>query len=46
MKTKVSLKCFVSYCLWKRFFDLNSFQIPSNVISLTISETVKPFTKF
>ena len=36
MKTRGSLKYFVSYCLWKRFFYSNLFQTPPNLISLTI----------
>ena len=46
MKTRVSLKYFVSYCLWKLFFDSYSPQTPSNLISLTILVTVSPFTLF
>ena len=45
MKTRGSLKYFVSYCLWKRFFYSNLFQTPPNLISLTILTilvTLKP----
>ena len=45
MKTRVSLKYFVSYCLWKPF-DSNSPETPSNLISLTILVTLRPFTLF
>ena len=46
MKTRVSLKYFVNYCLWKTFLDFNSPQIPLNLISLTILVTLSPFTLF
>ena len=36
MKTRVSLKYFVSYCLWKALFDCNSPQTSLNLISLTL----------
>ena len=41
-----SLKYFVNDCLWKQFFASNSPQTPSNLISLTILVTVRPFTQF
>ena len=44
MKTRASLKYFVSYCLWKHFFDSTSPHTPSNLISLTILVTLRPFT--
>ena len=46
MKTGVSLKYFVSYCLWKLFFDSNSPQTSSNLISLAFFVTLRPFTLF
>ena len=46
MKTRVSLKYFVNDCLWKQLFSSNSSQIPPNLISLTILETLRPFTQF
>ena len=46
MKTKVSLKYFVSYCLWKLFLILTRPQTPSNFISLTFLVTVRSFTLF
>ena len=45
-KTGVSLRYFVSYCLWKLFFDSNSPQTPSNLISVTFLVTLRPFTWF
>ena len=41
-----SLKYFVTYCLWKPFFDSNLFQTPSNLISLTILVTLRLLTLF
>ena len=46
MKTRVSLKYFVSYCLWKRLVDSSSLQTPSNLIALTFLVTTRPFTLF
>ena len=46
MKTRVSLKYFVNDCLWKHSFAFNLPQILSNLISLKILVTVRPFTKF
>ena len=46
MKTRVSLKHIVSYCLWKLFFDSNLPQTPSNVISLKFFATLTPFKHF
>ena len=46
METSYSVRYFVSYCLCKHFFDSNSPQTPSNVISLTILLTLSPFTLF
>ena len=48
MKTRVSLKYFVDDCLWKylcewMFFNSNSTQITSNLISLTISVSQEIF---
>ena len=45
METKVSLKCFVNDCLCKYFFASNSPQISSNLISLRILITLRPFTQ-
>ena len=48
VKTIVSLKCFVSDCLWKPFLDCKLAQAPLNLILLTILVTVLPriFTWF
>ena len=46
MKTRVSLKYFVNDCLWKHFFDSNTPQTLSNLISLTVMVTLRPFTLF
>ena len=46
MKTRVSLKYFVNNCLWKQISAFNSPQAPSNLISLTILVTLRPFTQF
>ena len=46
MKTRVSLKYFVSYCLFKLFFDSNAPQTLSNLISLTFLVPLRPFTLF
>ena len=43
MKTKVSLKYFVSYCLWKPFFDSKSLQTLSNLFFLTFFGNSKGF---
>ena len=44
MKTRVSLKCFVNDCLCKPFFDSNSSQTPTNLISLTNLVALRAFT--
>ena len=46
IKTRVSLKYFVTDSLWKAFFDLNLPQIPSNLSYLTILVNLRPFTMF
>ena len=46
MKTRVSLKYFVNYCLWKDFFDSKSLQLPSNLISLKTVVALRLFTLF
>ena len=46
MKTKVSLRCFVNYCLWKLFFDSNSPHTSSNLICLTFLVTLRPLHRF
>ena len=46
MKTRVSLKYSVGYCLWEPFFDFNSSQTPSNLISLTFLVTLRSSTLF
>ena len=46
LKTRVSLRYFVSHCLWKLFFDSNLPQTPSNLRSLNFLITVSPFTLF
>ena len=43
MKTRVSLKYFVTGCLWKPFFGSNLLQTPLILISLAISVTLMPF---
>ena len=45
MKTRVSLKYFMSYCLWKLFLDSNSPQTLSKLISMTFLVTLRPFTR-
>ena len=45
IKTRACLKYFVNDCLWKQFFASNSPQTPSNLISLTIVESLRPFTR-
>ena len=41
----MSLKYFVSDCLWNPFLDSNSLQIPSNLIFFfPILVTLRPFT--
>ena len=44
VKTRVSLKYFVSDCLWKPVFDSNTPQTPSSLISLTILVTLGSLT--
>ena len=45
IKTRISLKYFVSYCLWKHFFYSNSPQIPLNLFFLTFWVTPSfPYT--
>ena len=46
MKTTASLKYFVNDCRCKYFFAFNSPETPANLISLTISKTVRPFAQF
>ena len=46
MKTRASFKYFVNDCPWKQVFAFNSPQAPSNLISLTIFVTLRPFTQF
>ena len=47
MKTRVSLKYFVTDCLWKPFLNSNLSKTPSNFqISLIILVTPRPFTLF
>ena len=46
MKNRVSLKYFVTACPWKHFFDYNLPQISSNLISLKIFVTLRPYTLF
>ena len=46
MKTRVSLKYYVNDCLWKQFFASESRKTTSNLISMTILVTLRPFTKF
>ena len=44
MKTRASLKYFVSYCLWKLIFDSKLSQTPSNLIALRFLIILRPFT--
>ena len=46
MKTRVSLRYFVSYCVSKHFFDSKSPQTTSNLFSLTVSVTLRPSKLF
>ena len=46
MKTRVSLKFFVSYCLRKLCFDSNLPQAPSNLIFLTFLVALRTFALF
>ena len=46
VKTRVSLKYFVSYSPWTPFSDFNSVQTSSNLISLTFLITLRSFTLF
>ena len=46
MKTRVSLKCFVSYYLWKLFVDFNLAHTPSNLCALTFLVIVGLFIPF
>ena len=46
MKTRVSLKYFVTDCPWKPAFDFKLLQTLSKLISLTILVTLRPFTLF
>ena len=46
MKTRVSVRFFVTDCLWKPFFDSDLLQTSSNLISLTILVTLRLFTLF
>ena len=45
MKTRVCLKYFVKDSLWKLFNASNWPQAPSNLIPLTVLETLRPFTQ-
>ena len=42
MKTRVSLRYFLSSCPWKTFFDSDSPQTTSSLISLTFLVTLTP----
>ena len=46
MKTRVTLKYFVSHILWKHFSGSNLPQTPSNLISLKILVALRPWTLF
>ena len=46
IKTRVILKYFVNDYHWKQFFASNSVQTTSNLSSLTILVTLRPFTHF
>ena len=46
IKTRVNVKYFVNDCLWKQSFASDSHQTSSNLFSLTILETLRPFTLF
>ena len=41
MKARVSLKCFVTDCLWKHIFDFSSSQTPSNLTSMRTLVTLR-----
>ena len=43
MKTKVSLKYFVTDYLWETFFDYNSHQTPSNLVFFDNFDNSKAF---
>ena len=45
-ETRAIVKYFVSYCLCKSFFDCNSPQTTSNLITLTFLVTLRPFNCF
>ena len=46
METTVSLRYFVSYSLWKLYFDSKSPHTHSNLIALTFLVILWPFTLF
>ena len=46
MKTRVTLRYFASYCLWKLVFDSNSAQTTANLICLTFLGTQSLFALF
>ena len=46
MKSRVCLKYFVNYCLWKQLFASKSSQIISKLTCLTIFVTLRIFTQF
>ena len=46
MRTTISLKYLVNDCRWKPFFDSNSPQTPSNLISLTVLVSLRPLILF
>ena len=46
IKTTTKLKYFVNGCLWKPYFDFHWPQTSSNLNSLAILVTIRPFTLF
>ena len=46
METRASLKYFVNGCLYKHVFASNLPQTRTNLISLAILVTLRPFTQF
>ena len=46
MEATVSLRYFVSYSLWKLYFDSKSPQTHSDLIALTFLVILWPFTLF
>ena len=45
-KTKVSLRCSMTCCLWKHLFDSHWSETPSDLTSLTFFVILRPLTLF